>query len=464
MWQSVCYMVVPVAALGTQDLIALASAILTAVGLTAGGTCWLMSSLQAGRDKSAALEVEALRARKEEDLKRLEERVAQERLDFTTRLEYEQNLNGQLEKQLDAFREKMGSALVLRDRISSELNTLARQLNVPLASVYVEAPGGHQGLSSGYLVFLCTFGATRHSLRWSRIPKDDTEAGRAFESGLPRIQLRMPDPSSYSKTMDKVSGVQTQNMLSYPLVVASRVVGVVQFLNRSLEAPFTDRDTEMLAHNGTNLAALVAEFVGNPANLTILPGNEPASGVRGTALFCDLSASSVLFERQGASLAISLINRYLDEASTIAMRFGGVVDTYLGDGALIKFNLPRPVRDYQHQAVLASIEIQRAFLAMKAEWTRSGYEVGELNSRIGIATGDIFPALVGSPHSQHFTVLGTTVNLASALCEQAPRGRAVIAIDRVTEIPPGFEVHARSVAAEVKGELPRSYGTLLEVS
>ena len=78
-----------------------------------------------------------------------------------------------------------------------------------------------------------------------------------------------------------------------------------------------------------------------------------------------------------------------------------------------------------------AIEAARAMLAelqkLKKEWAQQGKEC--FNIRIGIATGPVLAGNIGSKRRQEFTVMGTTVNLASRLEAYNKNLNTVIAVD-----------------------------------
>jgi class 3 adenylate cyclase len=146
-------------------------------------------------------------------------------------------------------------------------------------------------------------------------------------------------------------------------------------------------------------------------------------------MFCDLTASSTLFSELNVSSAIRHLNEYLEAACDIAFRHGATVDKYVGDGVLLRFNVPRPVEDHPFQAVRAAFEINGAFDAIKRDWLTMGEALGALHVRSGIAFGGVRRATVGHPQYQYLTIFGTPVNAAVNLCDIAARDRNVVVID-----------------------------------
>ncbi|GAB4566233.1 MAG: hypothetical protein Kow0047_17460 [Anaerolineae bacterium] len=177
------------------------------------------------------------------------------------------------------------------------------------------------------------------------------------------------------------------------------------------------------------LAEKVAAFVYNPENLEIIGIASEHEQEQATILVCDLTQSSLLFHEMGTSAAVQHINEFFERICDIGLAYGATIDKYTGDGVLLKFNVPRRIKNHTYQAAKASLEMKRVFDKMKSEWCTMGEPLTSLYIRIGIAMGQIFEAIVGHPQYQHLTVFGPPVNIATNLCDIAPRDRSVILID-----------------------------------
>ncbi len=105
------------------------------------------------------------------------------------------------------------------------------------------------------------------------------------------------------------------------------------------------------------------------------------------------------------------------------------MDKYVGDGVLLRFNVPRRVKDHPYQAVIAALEMKAAFERLKDDWITMGEPLTSLYTRIGIAYGEVHEAIVGHPQYQYVTVFGQPVNIAVNLCEAAVRDKNVIIVD-----------------------------------
>jgi class 3 adenylate cyclase len=256
-----------------------------------------------------------------------------------------------------------------------------------------------------------------------------SSAGRCFRTGRPYTSPNPKiDPQHYGKA-DLVSNYQTEDMLNYPLKQGTEVIGVLQLLNKEGQKCFVDDDIPIVERLAVGLAAKVSYFVRAPENLEILGIISERDTEYATVMFCDLTRSSALFQELNVSAAIQHINEYFDRICDVGLKYGATVDKYIGDGVLLRFNVPRPVRDHPFKAVTAAFEMKAAFEKLKSEWITMGEPLMSLYIRIGIAYGEINEAVVGHPQYQYVTIFGQPVNIAINLCEAAVRDRTVIILD-----------------------------------
>jgi len=132
-----------------------------------------------------------------------------------------------------------------------------------------------------------------------------------------------------------------------------------------------------------------------------------------TAMFTDIRNFSALTEERWPEEVVETLNEYLTLQTPIIHQHGGMVDKYIGDGIMCLFSGPSMVDN----AVMAAIEIQRAFNALNAE--RKANEAVVLTVGIGIATGRAVIGSVGSPDRMDHTAIGDTINFAARLCNTA---------------------------------------------
>lgn len=156
--------------------------------------------------------------------------------------------------------------------------------------------------------------------------------------------------------------------------------------------------------------------------------------VRGDAaiLFIDLSGFTGLSETLGPIATRELLNSFhalVDEEVTSC---GGVVTSFMGDGAMILFGLPQPSTDDAFNAARCCVGLAgrtNIWLASLPASTAS-----RLGFKIGAHHGTIVASRLGGEGRQHIAAIGDTVNVASRLMEIAAEHNAEVAVsDRMLD-------------------------------
>jgi len=163
-----------------------------------------------------------------------------------------------------------------------------------------------------------------------------------------------------------------------------------------------------------------------------------------TVLFADLSSFTELTHKLGPERAHEVADAFLKMAAEVVVKHDGVVDKYIGDGAMALFNVPIRRGDHAAQAVVAAMDIQ-------AQLPRLGERFGlDLQARVGIASGWARIGRLGSMDVKDYTVIGNVVNLASRLEGQARSGEVLLYRNVYQQVADEFPgVPAESLA--VKG-------------
>jgi len=218
-------------------------------------------------------------------------------------------------------------------------------------------------------------------------------------------------------------------MICVPLRHQQQTIGVVQFLSKKNGQPFNNDDLLAATRFADGVSAKVEAFRADADNFSLL-GITPEPEIEtGIVLFCDLTGSSLLAEILGISTFTDLINSYLDRQCGIALDRGATIDNYLGDGAMIRFNVPHRISDFYSVAAEAALEMRAEFEKQKQEWLTFGWPVAGIHSRVGLASGPLYVVNIGHPQYQRLTVMGEAVSLAGGLCAIGDRTRSVIVID-----------------------------------
>ncbi len=149
------------------------------------------------------------------------------------------------------------------------------------------------------------------------------------------------------------------------------------------------------------------------ATPTPAPLSEPGERRHLTVLFCDLVGSSALGQRLETEAYRRVVQAYHARAAEAIERYEGHVAQYLGDGLLVYFGYPQAHEDDAERAVRAGREILRALRTLNVRLeTEQGLR---LQARVGIHSGPVVVADVGSGAKKETLALGDTVNVAARL-------------------------------------------------
>ena len=128
-----------------------------------------------------------------------------------------------------------------------------------------------------------------------------------------------------------------------------------------------------------------------------------------TVLFADVVGSTQLAAERDPEVVRSQMSRYFNRIGDIAQAYGGTVEKFAGDAAMVVFGVPAVHDDDAERAVRAALEI------------RDG--AAELAVRVGVNTGEAVTAMTGD---RQFMVSGDTVNVAARLQQGAEAGEVLV--------------------------------------
>ena len=111
-------------------------------------------------------------------------------------------------------------------------------------------------------------------------------------------------------------------------------------------------------------------------------------------------------------------------ASDAILAEQGTVMQYVGDSVMAVFGAPEPVADHADRALTAADSMHRAQLAVNRRWAGEGLPIFELG--VGLSTGLVAAALIGSDERAEYSLVGDAVNLAQRLQQLASGGETVL--------------------------------------
>ena len=134
-------------------------------------------------------------------------------------------------------------------------------------------------------------------------------------------------------------------------------------------------------------------------------------------VFIDLSGFTTLSERLGPDRVRELLKDFHALVDKEAVTCGGIITSYLGDGAMILFGLPEAATDDAFRAAECSVGLCES----SQRWLSSlpPSIASRLGFKVGAHFGIIVASRLGGRSYHHITATGDTVNVASRLMEVA---------------------------------------------
>jgi class 3 adenylate cyclase/ActR/RegA family two-component response regulator len=143
-----------------------------------------------------------------------------------------------------------------------------------------------------------------------------------------------------------------------------------------------------------------------------------------TVLMSDIRGYSGIAERTDPSALAGQLNRHRAEMNRAILDNGGTVMQFVGDAVMAVFGAPDPVENHADLALKAAREMHAAQDAVNAQWQTEGLDIFGLG--LGISTGRVAAALLGSDERIEYTIVGDTVNITQRLQQWAEPGETVL--------------------------------------
>ena len=190
-----------------------------------------------------------------------------------------------------------------------------------------------------------------------------------------------------------------------------RQAGVIRAFNRELEAA-----NEFLA----NVSMKISRYLSPQIYKSIFSGERDVvvqtERKRLTIFFSDIKDFTATTERLQPEALTEMLNEYLTEMSTIALKHGGTVDKFIGDAILVFFGDPetKGAAEDAKACLRMAIDMQRRLGELKSKWRGEGTEEPFV-VRMGINTGYCNVGNFGSNDRMDYTIIGAEANLAARL-------------------------------------------------
>lgn len=307
-------------------------------------------------------------------------------------------------------------------------------------------------------------GLDKKIMEETHLKMGESIAGYVAQTGKPLLVSDIEQESKFArKSQEKY---KTKSLVSVPLKVKNKVLGVININNKVSGEPFDKNDLNLL----TTLATQAAVALENATLFEKLQQEEKLKGVyerylsatvvekivqegreihlggvreKITVIFADIRGFTPLAERLDPEEVVTILNEYLTSMSEVVFRYDGTLDKYIGDGLMAVFGAPFSHPDDPQRAVKAAVEMLVELQHLEKKRSKEGKLF--LNMGIGISTGPAIAGNIGSMRRMDYTVVGDTVNLAARLESIAQGGQILISratyeevkeLVDVNELPP----------------------------
>jgi adenylate cyclase len=144
-----------------------------------------------------------------------------------------------------------------------------------------------------------------------------------------------------------------------------------------------------------------------------------------TVLMSDVRGYSAIAERSDPAALAGQLNSHRQAMNAAILSQDGTVMQYVGDAVMAVFGAPDPQPDHARRAIRAALDMHTRQRELDAVWAGQG--LAPFGLGIGLSTGEVAAALLGSVERLEYTLVGDVVNLAQRLQDLArPAGSTVV--------------------------------------
>lgn len=142
-----------------------------------------------------------------------------------------------------------------------------------------------------------------------------------------------------------------------------------------------------------------------------------------SVVFCDLRGFTAFTETNEPEEVMSVLSEYHRAMCGLIDRYGGMIQGFVGDGLVAVFNDPVPCADHAIRAVRLAADMRDGIAHLASSWIRRGLDLG---CGIGVAQGYATLGTIGFAPRLEYSAVGSVMNLASRLSDEAKSGQIVV--------------------------------------
>jgi adenylate cyclase len=143
-----------------------------------------------------------------------------------------------------------------------------------------------------------------------------------------------------------------------------------------------------------------------------------------TVLMSDVRGYSTIAEHADPMALAGQLNAHRALLIDAIQAHGGTHMQFTGDGVMAVFGAPFPQEDHADRGVHAATQMLTTQDELNKHWLKEG--LTPFNIGIGLSTGEVAAALLGSAERMEYTLVGDTVNLSARLQALARPGGQII--------------------------------------
>ncbi|MBP7283643.1 MAG: DUF3369 domain-containing protein [Leptospiraceae bacterium] len=130
-------------------------------------------------------------------------------------------------------------------------------------------------------------------------------------------------------------------------------------------------------------------------------------------LFCDIRSFTEISEKLDAQEVVNFLNEYFGFMIDIVFEFGGTLDKFIGDAVMAVYGVPFNLENNEEMAVRSAVKMRE--LVETYNEGRRKKNLNDIKIGIGIHSGEVIAGNIGSDRRMEYTVVGSTVNIASRI-------------------------------------------------
>lgn len=167
-----------------------------------------------------------------------------------------------------------------------------------------------------------------------------------------------------------------------------------------------------------------------------------------TILMADIRGFTNISSHRAPEEVVTMVNNFLSVMTDVIVDYGGTIDEFIGDAILALFGAPNAMQGHAEKAVACAIEMQKAMARVNELNSVAG--LPEIETGIGINTGEVIVGNIGSEKRAKYGVVGHHVNFTSRIESYTEGGQILVPI-RTLEACNGIVQTRGEISVRPKG-------------